>query len=167
MTYKKLSLFYKFTEESTTAPAPVTIIKSTNRPSSTRARPRPTRPGPTTIRAITDSDILNKIKQQNSGRTPTRTIRPITDSTEKDSTTSHIPHIIVAGHPHENEISSSNVNVRQSEAPNVNIPLSVDGERRQPFGAKLNLGAIIALGAFGGFVFLAAIITTIVILVRR
>jgi len=28
-------------------------------------------------------------------------------------------------------------------------------------------GAIIALGVFGGFVFLAAVITTIVILIRR
>merc|ERR1712136_17687 len=33
--------------------------------------------------------------------------------------------------------------------------------------AQLNLGGIIALGVFGGFVFLAAIITTIVILIRR
>ncbi|XP_050718309.1 uncharacterized protein LOC126999576 isoform X1 [Eriocheir sinensis] len=32
---------------------------------------------------------------------------------------------------------------------------------------KLHLGGIIALGVFGGFVFLAAVITTIVILVRR
>merc|ERR1711997_813849 len=32
---------------------------------------------------------------------------------------------------------------------------------------QLNLGGIIALGVFGGFVFLAAIITTIVILIRR
>lgn len=38
---------------------------------------------------------------------------------------------------------------------------------RESQGAKLNLGAIVALGAFGGFVFLAAVITTIVILVRR
>ncbi|XP_063240825.1 sushi, von Willebrand factor type A, EGF and pentraxin domain-containing protein 1 isoform X2 [Bacillus rossius redtenbacheri] len=39
-------------------------------------------------------------------------------------------------------------------------------ERREAVGARLNLGAIIALGVFGGFVFLAAIITTVVILIR-
>lgn len=43
----------------------------------------------------------------------------------------------------------------------------MDGDRREPFGARLNVGAIIALGAFGAFIFLAAIITTVVILVRR
>lgn len=80
--------------------------------------------------------------------------------------TSPIPHIIIAGHPQDNEISGS-ANVQHGESQNINVPLSIDGERRETFGAKLNLGAIIALGAFGGFVFLAAIITTIVILVRR
>lgn len=44
----------------------------------------------------------------------------------------------------------------------------MDNERGDnPGTAKLNLGAIVALGAFGGFVFLAAVITTIVIVVRR
>lgn len=57
---------------------------------------------------------------------------------------------------------------RTNQSPNVNIPLSVDNERGEsPGTAKLNLGAIVALGAFGGFVFLAAVITTIVIVVRR
>lgn len=57
--------------------------------------------------------------------------------------------------------------LRTDQSPNVNIPQSVDNDQQQPHGARLNLGAIIALGAFGGFVFLAAIITTIVVLVRR
>lgn len=35
-----------------------------------------------------------------------------------------------------------------------------------PF-ARLNMGGIIALGVFGGFVFLAAVITIIVIIIRR
>lgn len=34
-------------------------------------------------------------------------------------------------------------------------------------GAKLNLGAIVAMAAFAGFIILAAVITTIVVLVRR
>lgn len=91
-------------------------------------------------------------------------IRTSTDNTISE--TSVIPQIIVAGHPQDNEIAGSS-NVQHGESPNVNIPLSIDGERRETFGAKLNLGAIIALGAFGGFVFLAAIITTIIILIRR
>lgn len=58
--------------------------------------------------------------------------------------------------------------MQHGEGPNVNVPLSVDGENRQePFGARLNVGAIIALGTFGAFIFLAAVITTVVILVRR
>lgn len=57
---------------------------------------------------------------------------------------------------------------RSDQSPNVNIPYPVEnGGHRETHGAKLNLGAIIALGAFGGFVFLAAVITTIVVLVRR
>ncbi|XP_041771594.1 uncharacterized protein LOC121593369 isoform X2 [Anopheles merus] len=44
---------------------------------------------------------------------------------------------------------------------------SAAGDRKESKNAKLNLGAIVALGAFGGFVFLAAVITTIVIVVRR
>jgi hypothetical protein len=50
----------------------------------------------------------------------------------------------------------------------VNVPFSVeDSVDKETHGARLNFGAIVALGAFGGFVFLAAIITTIVVLVRR
>lgn len=57
---------------------------------------------------------------------------------------------------------------RSDQSPNVNIPFSVENDpTKESQGAKLNLGAIVALGAFGGFVFLAAVITTIVILVRR
>lgn len=57
---------------------------------------------------------------------------------------------------------------RSDQSPNVNVPFSVENEQhRESQGAKLNLGAIVALGAFGGFVFLAAVITTIVILIRR
>lgn len=120
----------------------------------TRLRTRGTRPPPTTIRAI---DII---------KVSNRTRRPSSRTTATLITSSVSPSIIIAGHPQDNEIAGSS-NVQHGESPNVNIPLSVDGERREAFGAKLNLGAIIALGAFGGFIFLAAIVTTIVILVRR
>jgi len=66
--------------------------------------------------------------------------------------------------PIDNEIPDA-ANVQNSAA-GADVPKPVEGlsEERQ---AKLNLGGIIALGVFGGFVFLAAIITTIVILIRR
>ncbi|XP_049542444.1 uncharacterized protein LOC125955327 [Anopheles darlingi] len=49
----------------------------------------------------------------------------------------------------------------------TNLAGATAGDRKESKNAKLNLGAIVALGAFGGFVFLAAVITTIVIVVRR
>jgi len=75
-------------------------------------------------------------------------------------------------HPQDNEISGS---VDHAQAgisagiPEPSGPFRVDSAE-QPSGthqAKLNLGAVIALGVFGGFVFLAAVITTVVILIRR
>ncbi|XP_072396415.1 uncharacterized protein [Diabrotica undecimpunctata] len=139
--------------------------KTTKRPSSvtstvatsTRPRTRATRPPPTTIRGVELTKGTNRTRRPYT--------RPTTESTTKMSS-SIPPSIIVAGHPQDNEIAGSS-NIQHAETPNVNVPLSIDGERKEPFGAKLNLGAIIALGAFGGFIFLAAIITTIVILVRR
>ncbi|XP_065344152.1 uncharacterized protein LOC135942124 isoform X2 [Cloeon dipterum] len=72
----------------------------------------------------------------------------------------------VEPYPSENEILD--VNIRHNEnGPNANVPSSVEEERIRDGSPRLNLGAIIALGVFGGFVFLAAIITTIVILVKR
>lgn len=92
-----------------------------------------------------------------------RPLEPVYDATTKRST----QNIILNAHPQDNEISDS-VNIRQNQSPNVNIPFSVENpERKEGKEAKLNLGAIVALGAFGGFVFLAAVITTIIILVRR
>lgn len=61
---------------------------------------------------------------------------------------------------------------RHNHVPDVNVPTPVDNDETvstssSSYGAKLNLSSIIALSSFGGFVFLAALITTIVILVRR
>ncbi|SPP78689.1 blast:Sushi%2C von Willebrand factor type A%2C EGF and pentraxin domain-containing protein 1 [Drosophila guanche] len=84
-----------------------------------------------------------------------------------ETTTRNTQQIIQNSHPQDNEIPDS-VNIQQNQSPNVNVPFAVDNpDRKEPKEAKLNLGAIVALGAFGGFVFLAAVITTIVILVRR
>ncbi|KAI4491485.1 hypothetical protein M0804_002877 [Polistes exclamans] len=76
-------------------------------------------------------------------------------------------------HPQDNEIAGSGADHVQAGigtgVPEPSGPLQVDTSN-QPASAhqaKLNLGAVIALGVFGGFVFLAAVITTVVILIRR
>ncbi|KAG1668920.1 Sushi, von Willebrand factor type A, EGF and pentraxin domain-containing protein 1 [Nymphon striatum] len=75
---------------------------------------------------------------------------------------------IVTRYPSEvdNEIPND---VRGGFSSGTNLPENSVGEvsSRSKKTTKLNLGGIIALGVFGGFVFLAAIITIIVILVRR
>lgn len=69
--------------------------------------------------------------------------------------------------PIDNEIPDS-ANVQANPGPRADEPSSVANDNpRETRQAQLNLGGIIALGVFGGFVFLAAIITTIVILIRR
>ncbi|KAM7346681.1 uncharacterized protein ACRADG_006502 isoform 2-T2 [Cochliomyia hominivorax] len=99
------------------------------------------------------------------GKSHTRVSNIPTSTVE--TSTHNIQDVIQNAHPQDNEISD-NVNIRHNQSPNVNVPLSIDNpDRKETKEAKLNLGAIVALGAFGGFVFLAAVITTIVILVRR
>jgi len=67
--------------------------------------------------------------------------------------------------PEDNEIpGSSNILSSEGAAADIISPTSTKSETSRQ---QLNLGGIIALGVFGGFVFLAAIITTIVILIRR
>lgn len=74
-------------------------------------------------------------------------------------------------HPQDNEISGSGVDHAQAGigagVPEPSGPFRVDEQPSGAHQAKLNLGAVIALGVFGGFVFLAAVITTVVILIRR
>lgn len=95
---------------------------------------------------------------------PPLSVKPL--PTIHETTTKNIHNVILNAHPQDNEIAGS-VNIRTDQAPNVNIPFSVDSNSNETYGARLNLGAIVALAAFGGFVFLAAIITTVVVLVRR
>ncbi|XP_043664051.1 uncharacterized protein LOC122627181 isoform X1 [Vespula pensylvanica] len=76
-------------------------------------------------------------------------------------------------HPQDNEIAGSGADHVQAGTgtgvPEPSGPLQVDtfNQSTSTHQAKLNLGAVIALGVFGGFVFLAAVITTVVILIRR
>ncbi|KAJ1523628.1 hypothetical protein ONE63_001471 [Megalurothrips usitatus] len=80
----------------------------------------------------------------------------------------HVPRIVVASNqPPQPSDTPEGSNSRAGHTHGADLPGAVDAEKRDTLGAKLNLGAIIALGVFGGFVFLAAMITTIVILIRR
>ncbi|XP_061729390.1 uncharacterized protein LOC133534302 [Cydia pomonella] len=150
------------TTTTTTLPPPTTAAPTT--PVTSRApptRPRSTpRPAPTPF--VTPE--TRRPRPKTTERPTTRYETRVTDAQE--SPTSHVPHIIVASHPRENQILGSGNNIRAEQTPRVNVPQSVDGERRETVGARLNLGAVVALGAFGAIVFLVAIITTIVILVR-
>ncbi|XP_075990740.1 uncharacterized protein LOC142986246 isoform X3 [Anticarsia gemmatalis] len=138
-------------------------------PTKLRTSPRPlSSPTP-----FVTAEPPRRLKPKTSTERPTTRIyerppeRKVTVPDNHESPTSHIPHIIVASHPRENQILGSGNNIRAEQTPRVNVPQSVDGERRDPVGARLNIGAVVALGAFGALVFLIAIITTIVILVRR
>ncbi|CRL04022.1 CLUMA_CG017140, isoform A [Clunio marinus] len=94
----------------------------------------------------------------------------VTTTTRKiETTTRNVQEEIDAAHPEDNEVAGTNNN-RHNHVPDVNVPTPVDNDETvnssSTYGAKLNLSSIIALSSFGGFVFLAALITTIVILVR-
>ncbi|KAJ8736775.1 hypothetical protein PYW07_000046 [Mythimna separata] len=156
-----------------TTPAPVPTPTSPRLvlPTRPRTSPRPLS-SPTPFATVTAEPPRRLRPKPTTERPTTRTYerppeRKTTVPDNQDSPTSHIPHIIVASHPRENQILGSGNNIRAEQTPRVNVPQSVDGERRDPVGARLNIGAVVALGAFGGLVFLIAIITTIVILVRR
>ncbi|KAF7263969.1 hypothetical protein GWI33_000807 [Rhynchophorus ferrugineus] len=137
-----------------TKPSSTTTTSTTTTTTSTtaRTRSRTPKPPPTTIKAV--NDVI---------RLTSRTRKP--SPTISTGGTTERPLIVLADHPQDNEIAGSS-NIQHGEVPNVNVPLPVDGDRREPFGARLNIGAIIALCAFGAFIFLAAVITTVVILVR-
>ncbi|XP_063837861.1 sushi, von Willebrand factor type A, EGF and pentraxin domain-containing protein 1 isoform X2 [Ostrinia nubilalis] len=170
------------TTSTTTTPAPSPLptttpllpspsLPTTPRLLPTRPRPAPRPSSPTpfsppeTTRRPRPKTTTERVTTRAYERPPER--KTVTVGDAQESPTSHVPHIIVASHPRENQILGSGNNIRAEQTPRVNVPLSVDGERRETLGARLNIGAVVALGAFGALVFLVAIITTIVILVRR
>lgn len=93
-------------------------------------------------------------------------VKPFSPSTTPEITTSNTHNIILNAHPQDNEIQGS-VNIRQDRPPNADLPYSVDEDNSNSHTAKLSFGAMIALGGLGGFIFLAAVITIVVVLVRR
>ncbi|XP_021962858.1 uncharacterized protein LOC110858395 isoform X2 [Folsomia candida] len=66
----------------------------------------------------------------------------------------------------DNDVSESN-QILKAKRPNVDSPNSIEIQHRESAVARLNLGGIIALGVFGGFILLAAIVTSIILLIRR
>uniref|UniRef100_A0A2A4J811 Sushi, von Willebrand factor type A, EGF and pentraxin domain-containing protein 1 n=1 Tax=Heliothis virescens TaxID=7102 RepID=A0A2A4J811_HELVI len=163
------------TQATTTSPAATTTVPTPTSPrlvlpTRPRTSPRPLS-SPTPFATVTAEPPRRLRPKTTTERVTTRTYerppeRKVTVPDNQDSPTSHIPHIIVASHPRENQILGNGNNIRAEQTPRVNVPQPVDGERRDPVGARLNIGAVVALGAFGALVFLIAIITTIVILVR-
>ncbi|KAL1518181.1 hypothetical protein ABEB36_001843 [Hypothenemus hampei] len=159
----ELDPFYLSTVAAPTTIQPsikVSATVSAPRSTTTKIRNRTSRP---TSSPTTNNDATKTFTSRTRKPTVFNTSKSFTTSTANDKSSP----IMVAGHPQDNEIAGTHNNIQQGEGPNVNVPLPVDGERREPFGARLNVGAVIALGAFGAFIFLAAIITTVVILVRR
>merc|ERR1719266_2743889 len=69
--------------------------------------------------------------------------------------------------PIRNEIPDS-ANVQANEGPRADVPpvSAVQNDRESSY-QQLNVGGMISIGVFGGFVFLAAVITVVVILVKR
>lgn len=174
-------LMYKFSiaeETKTTAFSPPRV---TTRPSTPKLRPyltprirtttSTTTIGTTTTttyptRTIPDNAELPATVRETVSKRPTIGIN-------KSVSTSSVLNDPGSDHPQDNEISGSGVDHAQAGigagVPEPSGPFRVD-RSEQPNNthqAKLNLGAVIALGVFGGFVFLAAVITTVVILIRR
>ncbi|XP_026741573.1 CUB and sushi domain-containing protein 3 isoform X1 [Trichoplusia ni] len=159
------------TTEATTTPRPPPVVTTPRLvlPPRPRTTPRPLS-SPTPFVTAETTRIRQRVatERPTTERTVTRTYerppeRKVTVSDTQESPTSHI---IVASHPRENQIVGSGNNIRAEQTPRVNIPQPVDGERRDPVGARFNIGAVVALGVFGGLAFLISIITTIVIFVR-
>ena len=93
--------------------------------------------------------------------TPTSTIGSTSTSTTKmTSSTRRQPFRPTTNRP-------SYPSIHLNEIPGANIQFDSKPSRHGPNVARLNMGGIIALGVFGGFVFLAAVITIIVIIIRR
>ncbi|XP_011495299.1 PREDICTED: uncharacterized protein LOC105360178 [Ceratosolen solmsi marchali] len=158
--------------------------KSTSRPTNTRGRPfLPTRLRTTTVAPTTGAPTSTtpqrpKQQQQRPAEQPA-TVRETAHKRPSiglqrptnDRTAQH-PKNEGVDHPQDNEISGSGVDNAHAEVgagvPEPNGPYRINrADQPGAHQAKLNLGAVIALGVFGGFVFLAAVITTVVILIRR
>ncbi|XP_015607067.1 uncharacterized protein LOC107273415 [Cephus cinctus] len=150
--------------------------RATVRPSTTRGRPLiPTRPRTTTVAPATSTTSFIPTRKVIGGPELPATVKETT--ARRPTVGLQKPPSVLndesSDHPQDNEISGSGVDNAQAElaagVPEPSGPFRVDSadQPANTHQAKLNLGAVIALGVFGGFVFLAAVITTVVILIRR
>ncbi|XP_012279184.1 uncharacterized protein LOC105699061 [Orussus abietinus] len=143
---------YQSTRTRSTSTTTTTTSRTTSAPSSTTSTP------PRKI--LGGAELPATVKETAVKRPSVGLQRPIA-TTQDDR----------ADHPQDNEISGSGVDNAKATigagVPEPSGPLRVDRSDQPTHQAKLNLGAVIALGVFGGFVFLAAVITTVVILIRR
>ncbi|XP_072160988.1 CUB and sushi domain-containing protein 1 isoform X2 [Bemisia tabaci] len=135
-----------------------TKSSSTAAPSTTpRERPRPFSTKP-----------ISTVRPRPSPIPPLLPVPEIEDNNLSES--GRVPNIAIASsHPTDNEIPDS-VHVRNDLSYNAaNVPVhSLEEDHKETLSSKFNnLGAIILLGLLGGLVFLAAVIVTVVILVRR
>ncbi|XP_015116058.1 uncharacterized protein LOC107040475 [Diachasma alloeum] len=156
------------------------LPKVTLRPANTRGKPV----FPTRTRSTTTPLPPSTVPQE---ATPTRRYPPqtaevpatIRETVHKRPTiglqkpappSEETPEEFSGTHPQDNEISGSSVDNARAKintgVPEPTGPFRVDRSDAPTHQAKLNLGAVIALGVFGAFVFLAAVITTVVILIR-
>ncbi|EFX75426.1 hypothetical protein DAPPUDRAFT_306810 [Daphnia pulex] len=180
------------TSYATARPTKATKVESTVR-STTTVRSRSTTPisMPTVpTRRPFDPTRLTKLNNRPTGTSNSRAGVFNNDNNRvKPDVALNVPNGPVYLSPQDNEIADSS-NVKNNVPPNVNEPQNTVESDSQGFTPKLNLGklnindsvfpfdyiinivfwfsgGIIALGVFGGFVFLSAIITTFVIVLRR
>jgi hypothetical protein len=111
---------------------------------------------------------------------PLISLIPISSSTTPPSQPSYIntrrPSIVSTSFSTTTTTTTRKPTVKsRTTRPNLNVVRTQDNEindsllkpNNKAATARLNMGGIIALGVFGGFVFLAAVITIVVIIVRR
>ena len=154
--------------------------RSTLKPYNTRGRPFL----PTRVRSTTTPSTIITSSTSSSSRVPY--LIPESSETVEEKTSpgrpghrpghrddSLLENNADADHPRDNEISGSGVD---------NAHADVNSGIQEPSGpyrinradlpsttshGRINIGAVVALGVFGSFVFLAAVLTTVVVLVRR
>ncbi|KZC05020.1 Sushi, von Willebrand factor type A, EGF and pentraxin domain-containing protein 1, partial [Dufourea novaeangliae] len=163
-------------QSTVTVPPKITVRSTTARTRHTFLPPK-VRPTTLSTTTTTTTTVFPTRKAASTGELPA-TVRetvqkkPISGLQRPGSSTT-ILNDDSSDHPQDNEISGSGVDNAQvgigTGVLEPSGPFRVDSAN-QPHNthqAKLNLGAVIALSVFGGFVFLAAVITTVVILIRR
>jgi hypothetical protein len=149
------------TSTTTTTRATTTSVPSSRRP--THSWPNIDRPlspsrGPPLISLIPISSSTTPSPQPSYINTRRPSIVSTSFSTTTTTTTTRKPTA-------KSRATRPNLSVVRTQDNEINDSLLKSNNKAAT--ARLNMGGIIALGVFGGFVFLAAVITIVVIIVRR